>query len=160
MQTGIVQPSGPSNHFWINFGSVWARYTASGGAVKRLVTITWVSPSVFSVILLIAFLLACVFPSPPKLRPAGRSLSQGLFAALRAIGPPLQSRFCEPTRALRTLDSANDESRIFEHLQVLGDCGLRHLERLCQFIDGGLPLGKARQNRPTRRVGQSRESSI
>src|SRR6202167_5875208 len=90
MHTGIVHPSGPSNHFWINFGSVWARYTASGGAVKRLVTITWVSPSHFSVTLLIAFLLSCVFPSPPELRPGGRSLAQGLFAALRAIGPSLQ----------------------------------------------------------------------
>src|ERR1700728_3992618 len=90
MQTGIVQPSGPSNHFWINFGSVWARYTASGGAAKRLVTITWVSASVFSVILLIAFSLSCVFPSRPELRPAARSLSPGLFAALRAIGPSLQ----------------------------------------------------------------------
>src|SRR5271163_956692 len=90
MQTGIVQPSGPSSHFWINFGSVWARYRASGGAVKRLATITWVSPSVFSVILFIAFPLSCVCPSPPELRPAGRSLSQGLCAALRAIGPSLQ----------------------------------------------------------------------
>src|SRR5579863_7439530 len=95
MQTGIVQPSGPSNHFWINFGSVWARYTASGGAVKCLVTINWVSPSVFSVILLIVFFLSwffssLVFPSPPERRRAGRSLSQGLFAALPAIGPSLQ----------------------------------------------------------------------
>src|ERR1700691_5922035 len=90
MQTGIVQPSGPSNHFWINFGSVWARYTASGGAVKRLVTITWVSPSVFSVILLIAFLLSCAFPSPPALRAAGRSWPQVLFAPCRAIGRSLQ----------------------------------------------------------------------
>ena len=24
-QTGIVQPAGPSIHFWINAGSVWAR---------------------------------------------------------------------------------------------------------------------------------------
>src|SRR6201987_5345904 len=107
MQTRIVQPSGPSNHFWINFGSVWARYTASGGAVKRLVTITWVSPAVFSVILLIAFPLSCLFPSPPELRPAGHSLFRGLFAALRAIGPSLQypllraerGRSVPPTRA-------------------------------------------------------------
>src|ERR1700676_311932 len=33
---------------------------------------------------------SCVFASPPELRPAGRSSSQGLFAALRAIGPSLQ----------------------------------------------------------------------
>src|SRR5271170_3898027 len=90
MHTGMVQPSGPSNHFWINFGSVWARYTASGGAVKRLVTITWVSPSVFSVSLLIVFSLSPVVPWWPERGPAGRSLSQGLFAALRAIGPSLQ----------------------------------------------------------------------
>src|SRR5271156_2922233 len=90
MQTGIVQPSGPSNHFWINLGSVWARYTASGGAAKRRVTITWVSPSVFSVILFIASLLSCVFPSPPEPGPAGRSLLPGLFAAWRAIDPSLQ----------------------------------------------------------------------
>src|SRR5208337_882476 len=92
MQTGIVHPSGPNNHFWISFGSVWARYTASGGAAKRLVTITWVSPSVFNVILLIAFLLFCVFPCRPELRPAGSSFSPVLFAAWRATGPSRQSR--------------------------------------------------------------------
>src|ERR1017187_4044346 len=57
MQTGIVQPSGPSNHFWISFGSVCARYTVSGGAANRLVTTMWVSPSVFSVILVIVFIV-------------------------------------------------------------------------------------------------------
>src|ERR1700730_14478743 len=98
MHTGIVQPSGPSSHFWINFGSVWARYTASGGAVKRLVTINWVSPSVFSVILLIVFFfswvfLSLVFPSPPERRRAGRSLSPGLCAAWQAIDPSLQYRY-------------------------------------------------------------------
>src|SRR5580704_16762917 len=92
MQTGIVQPSGPSNHFWINFGSVCARYTASGGAAKRLVTIMCVSPSVLSVILLIAFLLSCVVLSWPELRRAGRSFSRGRFATWQAIGPALQYR--------------------------------------------------------------------
>src|SRR5438128_3262716 len=56
MQTGIVQPSGPSSHFWISAGSVCARYTASGGATKRLVTTTWRSPSVFNVNLLMGHL--------------------------------------------------------------------------------------------------------
>jgi hypothetical protein len=45
--------SGPSSHFWISFGSVCARYRASGGAANRLVTTTSVSPSVLIVILLI-----------------------------------------------------------------------------------------------------------
>src|ERR1700735_227906 len=91
LQTGIVQPSGPSSHFWISFGSVCARYTASGGAEKRLVTIMCVSPSVFSVSSLIVYLLFSV-PSRLELRPAGRSFSPALCAALQATGPWLQYR--------------------------------------------------------------------
>src|SRR5216683_4351618 len=97
MQTGIVQPSGPSSHFWISFGSVWARYTASGGAANRRVTTTWVLPSVFRVNLLIVFLLflSSVVPCRREPRPAGRSSSPVLFATLRATGPLLQ---CQPLR--------------------------------------------------------------
>src|ERR1700722_2096439 len=87
MHTGIVQPSGPSIHFWTRFGSVWARYTASGGAAKRLVTTMWVSPSVCSVILFIVFLLFFVFPCSREPRPAGHSFSPAPFAAWPAIGP-------------------------------------------------------------------------
>src|SRR5258708_7706983 len=86
----MVQPSGPSNHFWSNFGSVWARYTISGGATKRLVTTTCVSPSVFSVNLLIVFLFFSVVPWWPEPRLACRSFSPALFEALQAIGPSLR----------------------------------------------------------------------
>src|SRR5579872_1662250 len=120
MQTGIVQPSGPSNHFWINFGSVWARYTASGGEAKCLVTITWVSPSVFSVILLIVFFLSCVFPFPPELRPAGRSLSQELFAAWRAIGPSLQ---CPILRADEDASHPRLGEQLVPHLRAPSSAG-------------------------------------
>src|ERR1700678_4102994 len=165
MHTGIVHPFGPSSHFWINFGSVWARYTASGGAVKCLVTINWVSPSVLSVILLIVFFLYCFFHlwffHPLQ------NFVEAVVVCLQGVsqhGKPLVHRFNtrirETTRTLRALNSANDQSCIFEHLQVLRDCGLCHLERLCQFIDGGLPLGKTRKNRATRRVCHSRKGSI
>src|ERR1700726_1409314 len=96
MQTGIVQPSGPSNHCWTNVGSVCARYTASGGAAKRLVTTTCVSPSVLRVILLIVFLLFCLIPWRLELDPTGRSFFPGLFAASQAISPSLPRR---PSRA-------------------------------------------------------------
>src|SRR6267378_4085156 len=103
MQTGIVQPSGPSSHFWISFGSVWARYTASGGAANRLVTTTWVLPSVFRVNLRIVFLLffylhlflSSVVRCRRERHPAGRSSSPALFATLPATGPLLQ---CRPLR--------------------------------------------------------------
>src|ERR1700734_3047115 len=94
MQTGIVQPSGPSSHFWISFGSVWARYTASGGAANRLVTTMWVLPSVFRVNLLIVFLLflSSVVPCWREPCPVGRSSYPALFARLRATGPLPQYR--------------------------------------------------------------------
>src|SRR5579871_1014340 len=94
MQTGMVQPSGPSSHFWISLGSTWARYTVWGGAVNRLATITCVSPSVVNVSLLIVLLLfsSSDLPSLRVLRPTGRSFSPVLFAAWRATGPWLQRR--------------------------------------------------------------------
>src|SRR5271155_5250856 len=94
MQTGMVQPSGPSSHFWISFGSVWARYTASGGAANRLFATTWVSPSAFRVNLLIVFLLflCSVVPCRREPRPDGRSFSPALFATSPATGPSLQRR--------------------------------------------------------------------
>src|SRR5690348_13217892 len=104
MQTGIVQPSGPSIHCLIIFGSMCARYTASGGAAKRLVTITCVSLSVFNVSLLIAyslssnvslliaFFLSSVVPLRPELDPAGRNFFRGPFAALPTTDRWLQCR--------------------------------------------------------------------
>src|ERR1700722_9318772 len=94
MQTGIVQPSRPSSHFWIHSASVWGRYTPSGDATNRLVTTRWVSPSVFRVNLLIVFLLflSSVVPCRREPRPAGRSSSPALFATLPATGPLLQCR--------------------------------------------------------------------
>src|SRR5580693_5596707 len=81
---------GPTSHFWISFGSVWARYTASGGAANRRVTTTWVSPSVLRVNLLLIVLLLSLhsaFPYEPELRRAGRSCSPRHPAAWQAIGP-------------------------------------------------------------------------
>src|ERR1700740_2762800 len=100
---------------------MWARYTASGGAAKRRVTTTWVSPSVLSVSLLIVFLLTSflVFPCRPEACPAGRNSFSALFGASRAIGPwlrrpPLQGdggawshpRGAPPVPHLRGLSSA------------------------------------------------------
>src|SRR5215831_2022949 len=66
-----------------------ARYTASGGAANRLVTITCVSPSVFSVsrLIVVSFSSALGDPQWPALRPAARNLFPELFSTLRAIRP-------------------------------------------------------------------------
>src|ERR1700744_6085011 len=91
MHTGIVQPSGPSIHCCTIFGSVCARYTDLGGAEKRLVTTTWVSPSVLSLSLLIVFHLVLDFSWWLELRPAGCSPSPEPLPAWRAIVPSRQS---------------------------------------------------------------------
>src|SRR5271165_2081228 len=115
MHTGMVQPAGPSSHFWIIFGSVCARYTASGGAAKRRVTTMCVSPSVLSVIFVVIVILfivssslylvpflclvsflcpfLCLIPWRPELHPAGRNSFPELRGAWPATGP---SRQCRP----------------------------------------------------------------
>ena len=44
-----------------------------------------------------------------------------------------------------------------EHLEVLGDRRLAQIERLGQLVDRRLPLGKTRQDRAPRGVGEGRE---
>src|SRR5882762_11802267 len=82
----MVHPSGPSNHFWISFGSVCARYTASGGAANRLVTTTHLSPSVLSVILLIGFSFLSLGSCLQGPRRACRSFCSELPSAWKAKG--------------------------------------------------------------------------
>src|ERR1700758_4660563 len=133
MHTGMVQPSGPSIHFWINSGSVWARYTASGDAANRLVTTTWVSPSVFSVSLLIVFLLlfsssvvpglivpSLIAPGRREGHPAGRSLLRELFVTWPATGPLPQ---CRAWRGGAAASCRQCEGSPVRPLQALSDAG-------------------------------------
>src|SRR5580698_2554413 len=92
MHTGMVQPSGPSIHFCTSFDPVCARYTASGGAVKRLVTTTHLSPSVLRVSLLIVSSFLWAVSYPPAGRQAGRSCLPTPCAASQAIDQSPQRR--------------------------------------------------------------------
>src|SRR5215470_16451760 len=120
MQTGMVQPSGPRHHFWISFGSVCARYTASGGAAKRLVTTMYRSPSVFSVSLLVLLVVVfIVFPfyllisCRKEFRPVFRSFLPGLFAAWPAIDRSPPCRFLpDGTGALRPPPAGQSGRRV------------------------------------------------
>jgi len=134
---------------------VWARYTASGGAANRLVTTTWVLPSVFRVNLLIVFLLfsSSVVPAPARTSSAGRKFFSALFATLRATGPLLNAasarrrgRFAPSTR--RSTSPAS--SRTLRCWEIAG----------C-VISKGLPAHHsrfplARRARIARRVGSAK----
>src|SRR5437868_3198559 len=153
MQTGIVQPSGPSSHFCTSAGSVCARYTASGAAAKRRVTTTWVSPSVFSVNLLMIYLsLLRIHVGEDLIEPA----VIGLQSPAQHPEPLIDfgdGRWRQPARPLRAVDAADNEARAFEHLEVARDRGLGHLERLDQFHDGCFTEREASEDRPARGIG-------
>src|SRR5581483_3773611 len=89
MHTGMVQPSGPSIHCRTSSESVWAQYTAAGGALKRLVTTTYLSPSVFRLNLLISspLLFSSSDPWRPEPHRAARNFSPEPGAALSASDP-------------------------------------------------------------------------
>jgi hypothetical protein len=55
---------------------------------------------------------------------------------------------------------SRDQAAAFEHLQVLGDTGQRHLEGRSQLVDGRISLGEASHDRTPRRVSESGESSV
>src|SRR3954471_11100907 len=108
MQPGMVQPSGPSNHFCTSSGSVCARYTASGGAAKRRVTTTWVSPSVFSVNLLMIYLSLLRID-------VGKDLIESAVIGLQSPAQhrePLidfgNGRWRQPARPFRAFDAADN----------------------------------------------------
>ena len=63
MHTGMVQPGGPSIHLTMIAGSMCARNTASGAALKRRVTTTNWSPSVTRVSLLMIHSFSFVWVS-------------------------------------------------------------------------------------------------
>jgi hypothetical protein len=97
----------------------------------------------------------------------GQNVVQPVIVLLECFSQnrePLVHRFNARLRqtagALCAVNSTNNESRIFEYLQMLGDSWLCHLERSRQLIDGGLSFGKACQNRAARRVRQRCESGI
>ncbi len=116
------------------------------------VTTTWRSPSVFSVILLMADCLSLLRVSwRPERRRAGRNLrTRALRSIARAIGRSLSTAAAGASRHGRFVPSMRreDEARAFEHLEMPGDGRLRHLERLRQFHDGGFAQRQTCEDRP------------
>src|ERR1700730_7337349 len=80
-----------------------------------------------------------------------------------ALGPirnlPQRTRF-QSTRSRLGRATARDEAGALQHLEMLGDRRLRHVERRRQLVDGRLPFRQTRENRPPRRIGEGRERRI
>src|SRR5262249_54416814 len=55
------------------------------------------------------------------------------------------SRFCQTSGTSSSVNPPHNQPRIFEHLQMLRDRRLRHLERLCEFRHGGFSQRQARK---------------
>src|SRR5207248_5506102 len=65
-----------------------------------------------------------------------------------AAGPPLG------------VAAARNQARAFQHLEVLGDGGLAHGERLRQFHDRDFAGGKTGENRPPGGIGERGEDGV
>src|SRR6185312_12637489 len=53
-----------------------------------------------------------------------------------------------------------DQSRLLEHLNVLGHCLFGDVERCGQLIDRGRSAGQSRHDRAPNRVGQRHEGTV
>src|SRR5579863_10433276 len=63
----------------------------------------------------------------------------------------------QPAGTPLRLAPARNQARALQHLQMLGDRGHAHLERLGQFGDRGLTGSEPRENRAPSRIGKGRE---
>jgi len=66
----------------------------------------------------------------------------------------------EPSRPSLRLAAARNQSRALQHLEVLGDRGLGHLERLRQLRHRRVPGGQPGEDRPPRGIGERRERRV
>ena len=63
----------------------------------------------------------------------------------------------EPVDALAAVASFGDETGVAEDAQMLGNRGLRHVERFEQVVDGAIAHGEEVQDGATRRIGDGTE---
>src|SRR5437588_10450206 len=83
-------------------------------------------------------------PEPPVLpHPIGDIFER---TRLEPAGPPLRP------------PAARDQSGARQHLEMLGNPGEAHLERLCQLRDRGFTRGEARQDGPPGAIRAGRKS--
>src|SRR4051794_21568602 len=126
----VVKPVGP--HQWTTcFGSVQASHTRSRGALTtRLMTISRSAVAVSGLIFLSAILLLLFLNFTQVIL----ETVEALFPELTVIFDPLRDVFerlgLQAARAPLRVAAAGNESGALQHLQVLGDRGQAHLERL------------------------------
>src|SRR5438552_8315725 len=66
----------------------------------------------------------------------------------------------DPARPSLGGTAARNQLRTLQYLEVLGNGGLAHLERLGQLGHRGVALGKTRENRSSCGIGERREGYI
>ena len=76
---------------------------------------------------------------------------------LQPIGGILERTRGEPARSPLRLAAALDQTGALQHLEVLGDRGKAHRERLGELSDGNLARNETRQDSTPRGVGEGRE---
>src|SRR5688500_458599 len=154
-------------HCATSSGSLWARNTLSMGASKSRVIViscefgsTPIVVSLFSVFIVLSSVWWSVVHGGQQVVQA----SVALVPVGAVVGQPrrgLLQRFrLEMAEAHRALPGAGDQPGQLEHLEVLGDGRLRHVEQLGQSGDVGVLPAQLREDRAASPVGQSAEHEI
>src|SRR6516162_10563489 len=92
----------------------------------------------------------------------------GFLEPLQAVGPELVEEVPQPREALRAhyvqsplaLRADRHQTRVPEHLQVLGDRLLSDVELLCDLVDRPRVVAHQSQDRPPVRVGECVERRL
>src|SRR5437773_8290274 len=152
---GFPTPFGP-HHFCRCSGCVNTSKTRSRGASKTrsmtsslVGTSTTLSLAAMSLLLQLQFLQVLV--------KTVESLLPDDAIALDPFVDLLERARLERRRPPLRLFASRDESRAFEHLDVLAHCGKAHVERLRDVGDRCAALRQAREDRAPRRVGECTE---
>src|SRR3954447_1931579 len=151
----FVKPFGP--HQWMTCcGSVHIRHTSSRGASKTRVaaisfSAAFATAMLFLLFLLFLFQLAQVFVQ------AVETLFPEFSVVLDPVGDLFERRRLEVAGAPLRVAAAGDEAGALEHLQMLGDGGKTHVERLGELRHRRLAGRETGQDGPPGRVGEGRE---
>src|SRR6516162_2909522 len=149
LATEMVAPFGPYQAAKCS-GTVHICQMSSMGASKRRSITTEscvlfvsvmaldVPSSMFELVEIVVHAVKARLPDGPVLLDPGRHHSQaGRVEGARSVLGAL---------------AADDQPGLLQHLDVLGDCRERQVERVCELVDRGRPVGEAGEDRPTRPV--------
>src|SRR5471030_393303 len=151
----VVKPFGPHQCFKCAGFVQASKTSARGGSKTRVVTISRSAVSLSLPVTLILLFLHVLEVKVQTVEP----LFPDHAVVLDPVRDLLERLRREPAGTPLRLAAAGDEARALQHLEVLGDGRLAHVERPGQLSDVGLARREACQDRPPGGIGEGGKGS-